>query len=385
MPDSTSVPSNVKSLSVQLGGLRLSSPAILAPMAGYTDSAMRRICRIYGAGMVFSEMLSGEGTRRNNEKTARMAAFYPEERPYFIQFFATNPEQAADAAKRLCELQPDGLDLNFGCPVRKIILNQGGSALLRDIPLLGRIVEAAVKAVSIPVSVKIRAGWDRRSLNAVDVARAVADAGAAWITVHARTRSEFYEGTAHWEWIGEVKSAVKIPVVGNGDVRCAEDAVQLMKFTHCDAVMIGRAAIGYPFIFREVNHRLLHDDLLAPATPLERYEAATQQLMWMVEQWGERRAVLEFRKHQLSYVRGLPNSAAFKVEAMKLEEAQAAIENLRRFCASFPDEPFARPWPVAARLAHGDRDPITLGEPADSVPESPDRAVHSACGRGFQP
>lgn len=337
-------------------------------MAGYTDSAMRRICRCYGAGMVFSEMLSGEGTRRNNEKTFKMAAFAPEERPYFVQFFATNPEQAADAARVLSKMNPDGLDLNFGCPVKKIILNCGGSALLRDIPLLARIVETAVKSATVPVSVKIRSGWDQRSLNAIEVARAVAEAGAAWITVHARTRSEFYSGKAHWEWIGDVKSAVSIPVIGNGDVRRAEDALALRKLTHCDAVMIGRAAIGYPFIFREVNHLLEHGTPLAPPTPLERFDAARRQLLWMVEQLGERRAVLEFRKHQLSYVRGLPNSAVFKVVAMRLESAEDVIENLHQYCSSLPDEPVARPWPVAAVLAHGDRDPVITDEPADSTP-----------------
>ncbi|MCX6600158.1 MAG: tRNA dihydrouridine synthase DusB [bacterium] len=340
-------------LSVQLGPLRLSSPAILAPLAGYTDSAMRRLCRRHGAGMVFSEMLSGEGTRRSSEKTFKMAAFHPEERPYFVQFFATNPEQAAEAARKLSELEPDGLDLNFGCPVRKIIFNQGGSALLRDVPLLARIVEAVVKAAGVPVSVKMRSGWDHRSLNAVEIARAVADAGAAWVTVHARTRSEFYEGRAHWEWIGEVKAAVSIPVVGNGDVRRAQDAVRLMDFTHCDAVMIGRAAIGYPFIFREVNHLLQHGQPLAPATPRERCEAARQQLQWMAEERGERRAVLEFRKHLLAYVRGLPGSVRFKTEAVTLEDADAVMNALRGFVASLPDEPIAPPWPTDNPMVEG--------------------------------
>lgn len=327
----------------QLGPLSLSSPAVLAPLAGYTDAAMRRLCRQQGAGMVFSEMLSGEGARRNNEKTFKMAAFTPEERPYSIQFFATNPEQAADAARVLDVLQPDGLDLNFGCPVKKIILNQGGAALLKDIPLLARIVAATVKASAFPVSVKIRSGWDRRSLNAVEVARAVADAGAAWITVHARTRSEFYQGRAQWEWIGEVKAAVAIPVVGNGDVRTAADALRLREMTACDAVMIGRAAIGYPFIFREVKQLWESGVPLPPPTPLERCAAAEQQLLWMVEQWGERRAVFEFRKHLLAYVRGLPRSVVFKVRAMELLEAAAVCDSLRDYLSSLPDEPVARP------------------------------------------
>jgi tRNA-dihydrouridine synthase B len=343
------IPANSKrAIDVRLGPIHLSSPAMLAPMAGYTDTSMRRICRHYGAGMVFSEMLSGEGTRRNNAKTFKMAAFAGEERPYFIQIFATNPEQAADAARVLCQLNPDGLDLNFGCPVKKIILNCGGSALLKDIPLLARIVDATVKASSVPVTVKIRSGWDRRSLNAVDVAKAVADAGATWITVHARTRSEFYQGKAHWEWIGEVKSAVNIPVIGNGDVRTAEDAQTLMNQTGCDAVMIGRAAMGYPFVFREINHLLACGVPAEWPTPMERFEAAKLQLGWAVEQWGEKRAVLEFRKHLLAYVRGLPNSVAFKQEAMKLLEADAVIGAMHNFLGSLPDEPTEPPrLPVA--------------------------------------
>lgn len=309
---------------------------------------MRRISRRHGAALVFSEMLSGEGARRHGEKTFKMAGFQPEERPYFVQFFATNPEQAADAAKRLAELQPDGLDLNFGCPVKRIILNQGGSALLKDVPLLASIVAAAVKATSLPVSVKMRSGWDRRSLNAVTVARAVADAGAAWVTVHARTRSEFFEGRAHWEWIGEVKSAIGIPVIGNGDVRTPEDAATLLRTTQCDAVMIGRAAIGYPFIFREINSLLSTGDPGPAPTPRERGDAAAQHLAWMLERYPERRAVNEFRKHLIGYVRGLPMSSRFKNHAVRLNSAADVLEALHFFVSSLPDEPFARPLATLA-------------------------------------
>ncbi|HEY3296292.1 MAG TPA: tRNA dihydrouridine synthase DusB [bacterium] len=353
---------------VRLGPLHLTSRAILAPLAGYTDTAMRRVCRRYGAGMVFSEMLSSEGTRRNNPKTFKMAAFHEEERPYFVQLFATNPEQAADAARILTQIQPDGFDLNFGCPVKKIILNQGGAALLKDIPLLGRIVEAAVKATNVPVSVKIRSGWDRRSLNAIEVAKTIADAGAAWVTIHARTRSEFYQGRAHWEWIGEVKAAVNIPVVGNGDVRSPEDVVSLINMTGCDAVMIGRAAMGYPFIFREINHLLQTGESLPPPTPQERFEAASQQLRWMVEQWGERRGTLEFRKHLLAYVRGLPRSIQFKVEAMKLMESEPVIDAMRAYVATLPDIPFERPMPLGEDLPPAWR-PSQIN--AGQAPESP--------------
>ena len=292
--------------------------------------------------MVFSEMLSGEGVRRNNAKTFRMAKFHAEERPYFVQFFATNPEQAAEAAKVLSQLEPDGLDLNFGCPVKKIILNQGGAALLKDVSLISKIVSAAVRASDIPISVKMRSGWDHRSLNAVEVARAVADAGAAWVTVHARTRSEFFKGKAHWEWIGEVKAAVTIPVIGNGDVRTAVDAVDLMGLTSCDAIMIGRAAIGYPFIFREINHLLESGTEMLPPTPLERLTAIRQHYAWMIEEWGERRAVCEFRKHLLMYVKGLPNSARFRNEVVQLKISEQVFDALDRYFATLPDEPLAR-------------------------------------------
>lgn len=359
-----------RSADVWLGPLHLDSRAMLAPLAGYTDTAMRRICRRYGAGMVFSEMLSSEGTRRNNPKTFKMAAFHEEERPYFIQLFAANPEQAADATRILTEIQPDGFDLNFGCPVKKIILNQGGSALLKDIPLLARIVEAAVKATTVPVSVKIRSGWDRRSLNAIEVAKAVADAGAAWVTVHARTRSEFFQGRAHWEWIGEVKAAVSIPVVGNGDVRSAEDVVNLLELTGCDAVMIGRATMGYPFIFREIDHLLRHGKTLPPPTPMERFEAASQQLRWLVEQWGEKRGVLEFRKHLLAYVRGLPRSTTYKVEAMKLVEMDRVIDSMREYVSTLPDMPFERPMPLGEDLPPAWRPSnINAGQAPQSPPE----------------
>jgi tRNA-dihydrouridine synthase B len=330
----------------QLGPLKLSSPAVLAPLAGYTDTAMRRISRRYGAGLVFSEMLSGEGTRRKNEKTRKMAGFADEERPYSIQYFATNPEQAAEAAKLLRELNPDALDLNFGCPVKKIILNQGGAALLKDVSLLARIVEAAARAVDIPVSVKIRSGWDHRSLNAVEVSKAVESAGAAWITIHARTRNEFFQGRAHWEWIGEVKSAINIPVIGNGDVKTAEDAKRLLDFAKCDAVMIGRGAMGYPFIFREIENLLKSGETGPAPTPRERLEAASQHLIWMIGFYGERRGALEFRKHLIAYSRGLYGASRFKSRAMQLHEPREVLDLMREYYESLPDRPIPRPAAV---------------------------------------
>ncbi|MFH1010728.1 MAG: tRNA dihydrouridine synthase DusB [bacterium] len=326
----------------RLGPLELDSAVVLAPMAGYTDSPMRRLARRFGAGLVFSEMLSGEAIRRRNLKTFELARFTPEERPIFLQYVAVSPEMAAEVAKLLEELEPDGLDLNFGCPVRKIVQHSGGAALLKDVPLLGRIVEATVKATHLPVSLKIRCGWDEQSLNAVQVAHAAAESGAKWITVHARTRSEFRTGKAHWEWIAQVKEKAVIPVIGNGDVREAEDAVALRKQTGCDVVMIGRAAIGYPFIFRETNALLSGQTRLPPATPQQRWQAARQQLEWMIEFYGEERAVRHFRKHAIQYLRGLPHSASIKDEVVRLPSARSVLDTLERYFLSLPDRPAPR-------------------------------------------
>ncbi len=328
-------------LRTQLGPLELTSPLVLAPMAGYTDFPMRRLACRYGAGLVFSEMLSGEGTRRRNPKTFQIARFTPEERPIILQYFAVEPQMAADVAKVLEELEPDGLDLNFGCPVKKIVQYSGGAALLKDVPLMAKIVEAAVKATSLPVSVKIRAGWDSQSVNAVEAARAAEESGACWITIHARTRSEFYAGAAHWEWIGEVKQNVSIPVIGNGDVKEANDAVELRNQTGCDAVMIGRGAMGYPFIFREAN-ALLSGAEPVPPTPVERFEAAREQLGLMIELYVEERAVRHFRKHAIGYLRGLPSSAVVKAKVLRLPEASQVLETLEKYFTALPDKPTPR-------------------------------------------
>jgi tRNA-dihydrouridine synthase B len=328
----------MNSLRTRLGPLTLESPVVLAPMAGYTDSPMRRLARRYGASLVFSEMLSAEATIRQNEKTLNFARFTPEERPIVLQYFAASPSAAAEVAKILEEIAPDGLDLNFGCPVRKIVQNSGGAALLKDIPLLGKIVEATVKATRLPVSAKIRCGWDEQSRNAVEASQAIADNGASWVTVHARTRSEFRKGSAHWDWIGEVKQKVSIPVIGNGDVKTAEDAVALQKLTGCDAVMIGRRAFGNPFIFREANALFSGVAPLAPPTPRERFQVMNQQLEWMVECFGEECAVRRFRKHAIAYLRELPNSSTVKNKIVSLPRADEVISVLRDYLLSLPSE-----------------------------------------------
>lgn len=329
-------------LKTQLGPFELDSPVVLAPMAGYTDFPMRRLAKNFSAGLVFSEMLSGEGTRRRNPKTFQLAEFSSEERPIILQYFAVDPQMAADVAKVLEELEPDGLDLNFGCPSKKIIQHSAGAALLKDLPLMGKIIEAAVKATRLPVSVKMRAGWDSQSVNVVEAAHIAAESGASWVTIHARTRSEFYAGQAHWEWIAEVKQKISIPVIGNGDIKKAEDALGMRNLTGCDAVMIGRGAVGNPFIFREANALLSGKEPLPPPTPDERLQAMRQQLEWMIELYGEERAVRRFRKHAIGYLRGLPFSAAIKAQVVRLPTAEQVLKILKKYFLSLPNKPIPR-------------------------------------------
>src|SRR5207247_1551228 len=221
------------------------------------DSPFRRLAREQGASIVYTEMVSADGVSRGNAATLEYCAFQPEERPIGIQLFGSNPQVMADAARRLCDLpderRPDRIDLTMGCPGRKVVNRAAGAALLNDSPRMQAMVRKMSAASSVPVTAKIRLGWDAASRNVVEVARALEDAGASAVVIHARTRAEKFEGAAHWEMIGEAKQAVGIPVIGNGDVRTPEDAERLLRASGCDAVMMGRAAFGDPWVFRRLR------------------------------------------------------------------------------------------------------------------------------------
>ena len=298
---------------MRIGPVQSDSPFLLAPLAGVSDSPFRRLAREQGASIVYTEMVSADGLARGNAATVAYCAFDPVERPIGIQLFGSNPEVMAEAARRLCDLpdaqRPDLIDINMGCPVRKVVNRAAGAALLNDIPRMQAMVRKMSAASCVPVTAKVRLGWDTASRNVVDVARALEDAGAAAVAIHARTRAEKFEGRAHWEMIGEAKQAVGIPVIGNGDVRTPEDAARLLRESGCDAVMMGRAAFGDPWVFRRLRAFHERGETLPPPTAAERLEAGLRHLRMMVADFGESIATREMRKHVAWYIRGLPRSA----------------------------------------------------------------------------
>ncbi|HHY16028.1 MAG TPA: tRNA dihydrouridine synthase DusB [Firmicutes bacterium] len=287
----------------------------LAPMAGVTDLPFRLIAKEYGADLVVTEMISAQALVYSNRKTLRMLAIEPAERPVSVQLFGHDPHTMARAAGLVCEYAgPDMIDLNFGCPTPKIVKNGDGAALLKDPHLLADIAAAVAKAVSVPVTAKIRLGWDEKSINCIEVAQRLADAGMHWVTVHGRTREQFYGGAADWNWIARVKEAVDIPVVGNGDVFSATAAERLLKLTQCDHLAVGRGARGNPWIFRQIKARLRENIWLPEPTTAERVALALRHLRLKTEQDGEERAVREMRPHLMWYLKGVPGSSRLRRE-----------------------------------------------------------------------
>jgi tRNA-dihydrouridine synthase B len=315
---------------LRIGSLRLENALLLAPLEGYSDQPFRRICRRLGADLVYTEFTSSEGLVRLAGRTANKIALAADERPVGIQIYGRDPERMALAARRAAGNQPELIDINFGCPARKVCGGGAGSQLMREPELLLEIAGAVVRAVELPVTVKMRLGWDEDSRNAVDLALRLQDLGVQALTIHGRTRCQKFEGEADWDGIAEVKRALEIPVIGNGDVKCPEDALRLFLHTGVNAVMIGRAAIHYPWIFRETRSFLRGDGL--PEAPLlaERVALLRDHLELSLEHKGEHRAVLEMRKMYAAYLRDYPGIRALRMELMALLEASAVRERLDR-------------------------------------------------------
>lgn len=300
-----------------IGPVHLDGWAVLAPMAGVSDLAYRVIARRLGASMTTAEMVSAKGLYFKNEKTQDMLKIDPGEHPVALQLFGSDPDIMALGAKEMEKAGPDVIDINMGCPMQKVVKNGDGSALMKDIPKAAAIVKAMVDAVHVPVTVKMRLGWSRETENCVELAQAVEEAGAAAITVHGRTKEDFYTGQADWGKIAEVVKAVHIPVFGNGDVVDGPTAKALMDETGCAGVAIGRAAWGNPWIFKAVNTYLETGEILSAPSWEMRLAMSREHLHGLVLEKGENHAVREMRAHASRYFHGLPQAAALRRDIMK--------------------------------------------------------------------
>ena len=314
---------------VRIGNLVLDNQVFLAPMAGVSDLPFRLLASRMGAGLVCSEMVSAKAIYYNNKNTESLLEISEEENPVSLQLFGSGPGLMAEMAKRIEERPFSILDINMGCPVAKVVKNGEGSALMKDPLLAGRIIEAVAGAIDKPVTVKIRKGFDGEHINAVEMAHIAQESGAAAITIHARTREQFYSGQADWEIIARVKEAVHIPVIGNGDVTGPESAARMLEQTGCDAVAIGRAARGNPWIFREVIHYLDTGQILPRPGLEERRQMLLAHAALLAEHKGEYIAVREMRMHMSWYTAGFPNSARLRgrINGMEtMEELRAVLE-----------------------------------------------------------
>ena len=298
----------------KIGNVEIKNQIVLAPMAGISNTSYRKIIKEMGAGLIYAEMVSDKAITYGNAKTFTLLKMDESERPIAQQIFGSDVDSFVIAAKEVEKtMKPDIIDINMGCPVPKVaIRSQAGSALLKNPEKIYEIVKAVVEAVKVPVTVKIRSGWDANSINAVEVAKQIEKAGASAITVHARTRAQGYSGKADWNIIKQVKEAVNIPVIGNGDVTSCYLAKQMLDETGCDAVMIGRGVLGNPWLIRECVSYLENGTIPERPTPKEIVEMLKKHFNLLLEDKGEKPAVLEIRNHALWYIKGLPNSASIK-------------------------------------------------------------------------
>lgn len=309
------------------------TPLYLAPQAGVSESPFRRLCRAFGADVVVSEFVSAEGIRRHDRRTHGYLRFHEDERPIGVQIFGADPAAMAEAAALVEQVySPDFLDINFGCPVKKVVSRNGGSGCLRDLALVQQIIRAVGSAVGVPVTVKIRSGWSEELRNPVEIALRCQDAGARALTLHARTRTQMYSGTANWDEIAAVVEALEIPVIGNGDVWSGVDARRMRDHTGCAGIMIARGSHGAPWIFCEARAALDGAPLPAEPDPAAKFETVREHARLAIAwEQDEGKAMLEFRKHLGWYTKGLPNGRILRQELFAVESLVQAEALLDRY------------------------------------------------------
>lgn len=314
---------------LKIGNVTLKNNVILAPMAGVSDLPFRLLCARQGAGMVCSEMISAKAIFYNNKNTEELLCIHPEEGPVSLQLFGSDPEIVSEMAKRVEERPFAVLDLNMGCPVPKVVNNQEGSALMKNPVLAGKIIEKTAAAIKKPLTVKMRKGFDEAHVNAVEIAHIAQESGAAAVAVHGRTREQYYSGTADWDIIAQVKAAVKIPVLGNGDVTDADSAQRMLLKTGCDGILVGRAAQGNPWIFREITAALEGRKIPERPSREEIYEMIVAHAMLSKEYKGEYIAVREMRKHMAWYTTGFPHSSQLRRRINEMETMEQLVEGMK--------------------------------------------------------
>ncbi|KFF10235.1 NifR3 family TIM-barrel protein [Chryseobacterium soli] len=322
---------------VKIGNIQLPEfPLLLAPMEDVSDPPFRRLCKMHGADLMYSEFISSEGLIRDAMKSRKKLDIFDYERPVGIQIFGGDEEAMAMSARIVETVNPDLVDINFGCPVKKVVCKGAGAGVLKDIDLMVRLTKAVVSSTHLPVTVKTRLGWDSNSINIDEVAERLQETGIKALTIHARTRGQMYKGEADWEHISRIKqnSNIEIPIFGNGDIDSPEKALEYKQKYACDGIMIGRAAIGYPWIFNEIKHFFATGERLAAPTISDRLLAVRQHAEWSAEWKGEKLGLIEMRQHYSNYFRGVPHFKDFRkkfLEVFTLEEMDVLIKETQRF------------------------------------------------------